>query len=157
MRHNKSKLLPKKLIGYQKGQILTVGIPTCYGGDSLVRTARSLAVSKNVDQFRLIIWSDRNPISTANLQKLKNLGAEVYWNPQEGSQFKKLKQIVNICESKLFVFTQDDILFEKDTLSKLIKEFELNPKASMVIAKALPLPASNFFEQAMGSSMTMVN
>lgn len=145
------------VIGYKKGQMVTVGIPTCYGGDSLVETVRTLSQSEKVDKFRLIIVADRNPISKSNLKKLTDFGAEIYWNKKEGSQFKKLRQIVEMVESELFVFTNDDIVFETNTIAEIVKVFQQNPRATMVNAKILPLKPENLFEGIIGTSIRIVN
>ena len=42
---------------------ITVGIPTCYGGQSLVETVRSIRKAKNGNTVRIMIIADRTPIT----------------------------------------------------------------------------------------------
>lgn len=123
-----------------------VGIPTCYGGESLVKTAQSIMASVGISQFRFIIVADRTPIKEQNREKLRKMGIELYWNKKEGSQFKKIKQIVEMCDSDILIVTQDDVVFERDTLEKIVLSFQENPMATMLGVRVLPLRPLTFFE-----------
>jgi len=39
---------------------MTVGIPTCYGGMSLVRTVQGIRASQGVANFRFVVVADEN-------------------------------------------------------------------------------------------------
>lgn len=123
-----------------------VGIPTCYGGESLINTVKTLRASKDVSSFRIVIISDRTPIRKTIKDRLKKMGVEIFWNEKEGSQFKKLKQLINKCNEDVFIFTQDDITFDKYTLKYILDKFSENPKATMVSTTILPLSPVTFFE-----------
>mgnify|MGYP001047658954 CR=1 FL=1 len=77
-----------------KNLSITVGIPTCYGGVSLIATVKSIRAS-TVPIDHIIIMSDRTPITPSIRQELEHMGAQIYWNEVEGSQPKKLKQILD--------------------------------------------------------------
>ncbi len=133
-----------------------VGIPTCYGGESLINTVKTLRVSKDISSFRIVIVADRTPIKKSIKDKLENMGVEIYWNEKEGSQFKKLNQLIQKCKEDIFVFTQDDITFDKYTLKNILEAFKENPQATMVSTTVLPLPPITFFE-AIKTSETRIH
>ena len=47
-----------------------VGIPTCYGGESLINTVKTLRASESVSSFRIVIIADRTPIKKSIKDKL---------------------------------------------------------------------------------------
>lgn len=133
---------------------VSVGIPTCYGGDSLVSTARTIRKSKGVDRrMPFFVVADRMPLTQHVTSSLKKLHVNVQWNKKEGSQHKKLKQLVDKIKTDIFVYTQDDIIFERDTIQKIVKAFENDPGLTMVSVRRLPLNPLNFFESLMGVMM----
>lgn len=136
---------------------LTVGIPTCYGGDSLVETVKSLCASRGVPDFRLVIVADRTPISDSIKKELSELGVELHWNEKEGSQMKKVKQMIATLDTDIFVHTQDDIIFHPNALSEILKAFEMNPDVTMVGSRVLPLPPGGSFEAGMASMVRLVD
>src|SRR3989344_5238774 len=136
----------------QKKQLtLTVGIPTCYGGDSLIATIKSLRASRGVPDFRLVIVADRTPLSDSIKKELSGLGAELHWNGVEGSQMKKVKQMIAMLDTGIFVHTQDDIIFHPNELSEILKAFEMGSDVTMVGSRVLPLPPHGSFEAGMAS------
>lgn len=136
---------------------VTIVIPTCYGGDSLITTAESLLASTNIGKFRFMIVSDRNPIKPETKKALEAMGIEIYWNEIVGSQPKKLKQAREMINSDLFIFTQDDIYFYKETLSGLVCAFEEDPALTMAAAGILPKPnPETWVEAGMASNIRMV-
>lgn len=140
-----------------KNLSVTVVIPTCYGGDSLISTAKSIYASTNVSKFRFIIISDRTPIKPETKKKLEKMGVEIYWNEVEGSQPRKLLQARNMVKSDLYIFTQDDIYFEPTTLSGIVGAFENDPKLTMAAAGVLPVKDSQtVVERAMAANIKMV-
>lgn len=132
----------------------SVGIPTCYGGNSLVETAKTIRDSKNVNQdFKFYVVADRTPLTKKVLAGLKKYRVSVTWNNIEGSQHHKLKQLVKKCNEDVFIYTQDDITFHEDTIKKIVDTFEKDPKLTMVSVRRLALPPLNFFESLMGVMM----
>ncbi|PIR69293.1 MAG: hypothetical protein COU47_04345 [Candidatus Niyogibacteria bacterium CG10_big_fil_rev_8_21_14_0_10_46_36] len=136
---------------------LTVSIPTCYGGWSLIETARSIRASEGVGDFRFIIVADRTPLTDEIKTELRKLNVELYWNEDTGSQIKKIKQMVDMAESDIFVSTQDDITFLPDTLYHIARAFEADPQLTMIGARVLPLPPETFFESIMASMVRAVD
>ncbi len=136
---------------------VTVVIPTCYGGDSLITTAESILASINIAKFRFMIVSDRYPIKPETKQKLESMGIEIYWNAVEGSQPKKLKQAREMISSDLYIFTQDDIYFYPETLARLVGAFEEDASLTMAAAGILPNPnPETWVETGMASNIRMV-
>lgn len=134
-----------------------IGIPTCYGGKSLVGTIKSIYRSKDTGGMQIVIVADRTPISESNRQILKQMGAKLIWNETQGSQFKKLKQLIAECNADIFIFTQDDITFNSNSISEIVKTFKDNPEITMVGSRILPLPAKTFFEKSMTSMVRIVD
>ncbi len=117
---------------------VTIGITTCYGGESLVQTVQSIRSAQMGEESRLIIQADRTPITADVKKRLQDLNVELYWNEVAGSQFKKLKQIIDRTASDIFIFTQDDITFETDTITEVVTEFSKNSAVTMVGVRILP-------------------
>ncbi|MDP2647692.1 MAG: hypothetical protein Q8P35_00390 [Candidatus Yanofskybacteria bacterium] len=136
---------------------LTVGIPTCYGGNSLVATVKSLRASREVPDFRLVIVADRTPISDSIKKELSELDVELHWNKVEGSQIKKVKQVIATLNTEIFVHTQDDIIFHPNALSEILKAFERDSGVTMVGSRVLPLPPHGSFEAGMASMVRLVD
>lgn len=136
---------------------LTVGIPTCYGGESLVNTVQSLRASSGVPDFRLVIVADRTPIPDSTKKKLQELGVELHWNDIESSQMKKVKQMIATLDTDIFVHTQDDIIFHPDALSEILKAFEADSEVTMIGSRVLPLSSAGMFESATASMVRLVD
>lgn len=136
---------------------VTVGIGTCYGEWHLVETVKTIRASKEVEPFRLVVVADRTPLSEKIKSELKNLNVELYWNEKEVSFLKKIKQIIDITNSDLFIATQDDIIFRPDTIKLIREAFEKNPEATMLGARILPLSPINFFESCMASMVRAID
>lgn len=136
---------------------LTVGITTCYGGASILETVKSIRSSEEVGKFRFILIADRTPIEPSVLKQLLKLGVEVIWNKKEGSQFKKKKQILRLCDTDLIVFSNDDVLFGKDTLQTVIAEFQNNPHITLISVKNQPIPSDSLVERAISVGTNVVN
>lgn len=136
---------------------VTVGIPTCYGGQSLVETAKSLRASTGVKKFQFIVVADRTPLKPSIMKKLKALDVKVIWNTVEGSQFKKISQMQKMIKGDIFISTQDDITFPTETVAAIIREFEQDKKLTMLGARILPLYPETLFEGSMTSMVKIVD
>ncbi len=141
----------------KKKLTITVGIPTCYGGQSLVETVRSLRASKFEENFEILIEADRTSWTNGVKTALKDMGVKSHWNTVEGSQCKKLKQIINKTKSDIFIFTQDDIIFDRQTLNEIHNAFSKDPKLTMTGIRVLPLKPVTFFEGIMGVMLETVD
>lgn len=136
---------------------LTVGIATCFGDSTILNTLKSLRSSKGVGKFRLIIIADRTPISSSLSKQIKSYGAELIENKFVGSQMSKQRQFIAMTNSDLLIITQDDVLFDSNTLDKVVQEFEDNSETTMVSILNKPVKPSNMFEKALGTGTNIVN
>ena len=136
---------------------LTVGIVTCYGDNSILDTVKSIRASKGVGNFRFIIVADRVPINPWLKSQLKKYSVEVIENKGKDSQISKQKQILTLTKSDLILFTQDDVLFEPQTLKTVIKRFEKNPKTSFISILNKPVKPTNFFEGCLNVGTNIAN
>lgn len=125
----------------------TVGIPTYYGGPGLVKSVKSVLKSRKVGKFPIVVAVDGNPLEQNIRKELKELGVRVIENKDRGGQVARINQLISLCKTELIILTQDDILFEADTIYELVKGFEQNPKVTMESGKVVPLKATNFFEK----------
>ena len=126
----------------------TVGIPTYYGGRSLVRAVESLRASEGVPKdFRLIVNVDGNPLRPEIRAELEELGVEIVFAAKRGGQAVRLNQILRMAETDLVVLTQDDIVFEPDALRKLIAAFERDAQLTMANANVMPAPGHTLIER----------
>lgn len=130
-----------------KNLTYTVGIPTYYGAHGLVKTVKSIKSSKGVDDFEIIVTVDGNPLSDKVKNALLNQGVKLIENKKRGGQVERIKQLIKLVKNDILILTQDDVLFEKNTLHKIVKHFESNPKTTMVGARIFPMKANTFFEQ----------
>ncbi len=136
---------------------ITIGITTRYGSDGLLETVASINRSRNLPPFRLIILSDAAPLRTDLLSTLQSLGAEVIENPEPSSQAKKQRQILEMTASDIIVFTEDDVLFEEDTLAKGVACFTADPTLDFVSMRSQPMDASTVFEGAINIGSAIVH
>lgn len=138
-------------------QSVTIGIPTCYSGASLIRTVESIRNAELGNEVKILVTADRTPLSKKVLNSMKKFSVEVTWNKTEGSQFKKIKQMINNAESDLYIHTQDDVIFEKNTIVSILDAFKKNKKLTMAGIRILPLEQKTFFESAMASMLLIVD
>ncbi len=145
---------------------LTIGIPTCYGGETLVKTAESIAAAiqalrsarpEIIDRVQFIIVADRTPIAPVVLAKLEKFGASVKWNAKEGSQLKKIEQLIHMADGDIFVSTQDDVVFAADTLLRIVESFEKDDSLTMLGVRVLPATADSFFGSVLSTMMRVVD
>jgi cellulose synthase/poly-beta-1,6-N-acetylglucosamine synthase-like glycosyltransferase len=130
----------------KKNFTFTVGITTHYGEDSIIKTVKSVRASKGVENFRFIIVADSVPINPTLKKNLKKYDVELIENKTESGQIKKKKQILERCKTDIIIFTQDDVIFESNTISKIMKAFEKNPRATFVSVHNEPVKATSFVE-----------
>jgi len=136
---------------------LTVGITTCYGGESILETVKSVRASEGIKNFRFILVADREPISSKIKNKLKQYRVELIENKIEGSQFKKKKQILALTKSDLIIFTNDDVLFDPNTLSRVVREFEMNNGITLISVNNQPMQSNSLIERAISVGTNIVN
>ena len=136
---------------------VTIGIPTSFAGESLLETARTISLAQKKENYNLKIYADRTPISTKLRQQLKTLKFEVHWTPDPGSFLKKVRKLIAATNTDILIITQDDIIFDRDTISATVASFRADPKISMISARILPLSPETRFESMMASMVRLVD
>lgn len=126
---------------------LTVGIPTYVGGPALVRTVQSIRMSSGVEQFRLLVSVDGNPLKPDIRAHLEGLGVEIIENERRGGQVARIKQMVALADTDILVLTQDDVRFDPLTLGRIRTAFTEDAALTMVGAHVVPEPAQTFLER----------
>ncbi|MBI2029377.1 glycosyltransferase family 2 protein [Candidatus Gottesmanbacteria bacterium] len=132
-----------------KNYKLTIGIPTYYGGQSLVKTVKNILASKEVPAFRLIVTVDGNPLETKIYKQLKDLGVEVLNNKDRKGQVGRIKQLIKITKSGYLILTQDDVIYESTTVKKMLNTLENDKKITMAAAKVLPVKSNSLLESVL--------
>jgi hypothetical protein len=135
----------------------TVGIPTCYSGESLVRTVESIRNADMGQSVRILVTADRTPMTKSVKDRLQQLKVEVTWNQLEGSQFKKINQMIVKAKTDIYIHTQDDVIFDSKTITSILDAFTKDRKLTMAGVRILPLPQINLFESAMASMLLIVD
>lgn len=121
-----------------KKQTLTIGIPTCYGGASLVKTVESIVRSCEDLSYVIHIVADTTPFNKHVKRKLAKYNTKITWNKIPSGQFAKDKQIIKDCTTDILILTQDDVIFAPDLATKIISEFTQNRSITMLVAKVIP-------------------
>ena len=132
---------------------VTIGIPTRYGGVLIIPTIESIQASTGVVINRILVIADKTPISPQEKKHLNELGVELIWNNGEGSWAKKIKQMLGMCTTDIFITTQDDVIFEPQTIAEIVKTFQEEESVTMVSSAILPLPPRTFFESILGAAV----
>lgn len=128
---------------------VTVGIPTYYGGQGLVKTVKSVLASAGVEPFRLIVCVDGNPLNKEIAEQLGELGAEIITSETRGGQRARIKQMVALCDTDILILTQDDVLFSENTVLEIKKAFAKDTATMMISGHGDYFPAKSFFEKVM--------
>ena len=119
---------------------VTIGIPTSFAGESLIQTARTIYNASKKKNYILKIYADTTPISSELRQELEKLGFEIHWTPGPGSFLKKARKLIAATNTDILIITQDDIIFDRKTISATIEAFLTNSKITMVGVRVFPLP-----------------
>ena len=124
----------------------TVGIPTYYGGESLIRAVDSVLASRGVGKFDIMVTVDGNPLDAKIRQALLQREVKLIENKNRGGQVARIKQLINQTKTDIIILTQDDVLFEPTTARELVNAFS-KKTVTMVSGKVIPLPAKTFIER----------
>lgn len=137
----------------KKQLTITIGIPTCYGGHPLVRSIKTMHAAIQHYPARIRVVADSVPLTKQEKKELKKMNVILTENKTQGSQFTKLTQLISQSNSDIFIFTQDDIIFTKDTVKEIIAIFTKYPDATMVTTHVTSVPARTQFERVVESGV----
>lgn len=126
---------------------VTVGIPTYYGGQGLVKTVQNVLASVGIEPFRLIVCVDGNPLKPEIAKQLSDLGVEIITSETRGGQRARIKQMVALCDTDILILTQDDVLFSQKTVAEITKAFTKDPALTMISGHGDYFLAKSFFEK----------
>lgn len=130
---------------------ITIGIPTYYGGPSLVETVKSIRASSNYSDALVVVCVDGVPLKKPIEKALQALNVDIVFSKVRGGQVARIKQIIGLCQTPLLVLTQDDIMLDAQALERIVTEFDRNPKTTMVAACELPTKPQTLFERILAS------
>ncbi len=134
-----------------KTKKITIGIPTYYGGPSLVETVRSIRASSNYSDALVVVCVDGVPLKKPIEKALQALNVDIVFSEVRGGQVARIKQIIGMCKTQFLVLTQDDIILDAQSLERIVAEFDQNPKTTMVAACELPTKPIMLFEKILAS------
>lgn len=126
---------------------LTIGIPTYYGGPSLVETVKSIRANTSHGDASIIVCVDGVPLKKPIQKGLQKLDVNIVFSEIRGGQVARIKQIIGLCKTPLLVLTQDDIMLDAQALERMADTFDHNPKVTMVAACELPTTPHTTFEK----------
>lgn len=129
-------------------QPYTIGIATCYGSWNLLETVKSIRKSavKSAKTAPIIVVADTLPITAEIKTALTKLKVKLIENTTRKSQFQKVLQMLPLIKTDLFILTQDDVRFEKDTLKYILNAFEENPNLTFAMTAVDCEKAINIFQ-----------
>lgn len=125
---------------------LTIGIPTYYGGPSLIETVKSIRSNTAYNQSRVIVCVDGVPLKKPIEKALQKLEVDIVFSAVRGGQVARIKQIIALCKTPLLVLTQDDVLLDPNALERIVSAFEHDAKVTMVAACELPTKPTKVLE-----------
>lgn len=127
---------------------VTVGIPSYKSSYSIVETVKSLRKSEGVGSFRVLIAVD-GEMDLEIEKELSKLDVEIRKYKTRGGQTLANKRIAMLTKTDLLIMTQDDVVFEKDTLSKIVDAFKSNRELTMIAPLIEPLEPKSLMERAL--------
>ena len=123
-------------------------IATNHAGTQLVQTVSSIRTSTHMQHVPVYIMADTLPITPSIARSLEKLGCTLYWQQTRTSQAAKYAKLLKHCKTSHVILTQDDVLFDPDTLHATLQILETAPETTMVGVSNTPLPARSFLERA---------
>lgn len=136
---------------------LTIAIATNHPGLHLTKTVRSIRESYGIMNAHIVVVADSFPISSQVKAKLDHYHVSYMQLKRPESQAAKLKRIISRTKTTHITLTQDDVLFDKQTLWRVIQCFESDPHATFVGAQNIPLPAKTMLEKAISVGTILNN
>lgn len=139
----------------KKNNRVTVGITTCYGKKQLLSAVKSIKDSKGIRNFEVVVIADLTPISLEVKKGLHEMDVTLIENDIPSSQFAKQRQLISKCKSEFIVLTQDDVLFDKYALVRIIKE--LKKGTTFVGIRNEPVEAKTLIERGINVGTRLNN
>ncbi len=136
--------------------LITITIPTRYGTDQLVLTAKSIYESAGAIKINFMIVADSNPLSKKVKNSLINLGVKVTENKELGSQYKKVNQMIRQVTTEYVITTQDDVIFHEDAIKEIIKVIRLNPRATLILPRVLSAKSKTIFQKVLERGVNII-
>lgn len=134
-------------------KILTIAIPTYYGGKDLVKTVKSLFKQNAKFGYDVVVCIDGNPLDPKIESAIKKAGAIVVFSKQRGGQVARMKQVLSMAKTPYIMFGQDDVLYTNNVLSEVVRTLENNKKVTMTACTVLPYKPTSLLEKSLAVGM----
>lgn len=135
----------------------TILIATNHAGNQLVQTVRSIRKSHGMRDVPILILADTLSVASSVQADLKRLDCSLFWQKSSTTQAHKYATLLKRCKSSHVILTQDDVLFDPDTLQATLRVLETAPETTMVGVRNTPLPAHNFLERTISMGTIISN
>lgn len=135
----------------------TILIATNHAGNQLVQTVQSIRASVGMRDVPVLILADTLPVTASIQAALEKLGCTVYWQKNRTTQAHKYDVLLKRCKTSHVILTQDDVLFDGDTLQATLRILETAPETTMVSVRNTPLPARSFLERTISMGTIISN
>lgn len=131
---------------------VTVGIPTYKAGKSLVYTLNSLYEVGNIENIsNILVAVDGSKIKKYILDKIKHPKLKIVYYKKRLGQSKRMNCIAKISNSDVLVFGNDDIIFAKNSILNVIKEYT-SKKSDLICPRVESLKPRNLLESSLAAS-----
>ena len=136
----------------------TVGLPTYNSTKSIIHTVKSIRNSQGTEEnFPILISVDGYTMSQEIENELKKYNVNLIKNPKREGQTVRNSQLMQETKTDILILTQDDVLFEKDTIKKIIERFTTEENLTMLAPKLVPLSAKSHIEHVLHSGVSIAH
>lgn len=136
--------------------LITIGITTNYGGKQLIKAIESMRKADGGD-VPIILVSDGVEYSEKMLKQLEDLEVVFIQNDDFTSAFAKQQQILDLVKTKYVLITQDDVIFEKDTITNIVDALQKDPEITFLGVRNVGLEPQNIIEAALNVGTRLNN
>lgn len=135
----------------------TILIATNHAGNQLIQTVRSIRASHGMQAVAVLILADTLPVTASIRRELTKLGCTLFWQPDSTTQAHKYAVLLKHCKTSHVILTQDDVLFDAETLQATLRILETAPETTMVGVTNTSLPPRGFLERTISMGTVISN
>lgn len=127
----------------------TIGIPTYVGGESLVKTLKSIyALERSELICEVIVIVDGKKLDQAIVAKIQHPKLKLIEKDDRMGPAARVNELLSECRGDVFVYTNDDVLIKSDMLTHL-EEVYARTHADLVTGNPQPLSTPTWLQRAL--------
>lgn len=139
------QILQLKLFNMKKLKTISIGIPTYEAGLSLVYTLQSIYKQTMIDHIKNVyVVVDGRKISKSILKQIHHPKLKVIHFVKRKGQAARINDLFNISNSDLLILSNDDVLFEENTVKNVLSFKE---KFDLMTSRLTTIHPHSFFER----------